>query len=237
MQWREAMNGRTASILECSLEEVACIRAGRNEPGAVGHSPISGAGRRGQSGGGLPEGLKDHWSPVNIHYVPLQGEEQEGEGEETDPKKSTFYLTGDRATRKSHGGAQDFEKNLRKKNRKLGLRKVSGRWQNVPPQSLTVGAEDVLPQNMPLLPIDHSELWVLEKQQIRGKLSLNSCICLKTDPLRGTQLSLIPSQEFHQPGRTDSSQESRRQVDTTPRQALLQTLLPPTYPSKAIHLS
>lgn len=45
----------------------------------------------------------------------------------------------------------------------------------------------------------------------------------------------VPSslpQEFHQPGKTDSSQERRLEVDTTVRQTLSQTIIPPTYSFK-----
>ena len=46
----------------------------------------------------------------------------------------------------------------------------------------------------------------------------------------------VPSslpQKFHQPGKTDSSQERRLEVDTTVRQTLSQTIIPPIYSYKS----
>lgn len=84
----------------------------------------------------------------------------------------------------------------------------------------------MLPPKMPLRYIDYFE--ALEEEQIRGEASLNFPYLLK-DRKSQRHINVIksPPQEFHQPGRIDSSQEKRVKVDTTPRQISSQTIVLP----------
>ena len=58
------------------------------------------------------------------------------------------------------------------------------------------------------------------------------CICLKTDPLKELSCHQSTFWEFHQPGKTDSSQERRLDVDTTARQTWSQIIILPMHYSE-----
>lgn len=64
-------------------------------------------------------------------------------------------------------------------------------WQNMPPQYMTVGVQQMALKNMPLWYIDHFELWALENRKCRERLprncpyrpkdiSQNECSCHKS---------------------------------------------------------
>ena len=73
--------------------------------------------------------------------------------------------------------------------------------------------------------IDYFELQVLEKQQMQGEVSLNFPSLPKNRSSKRNSIVINP-QDFHQPGKIDSSQERKLEVNTTPRHILSQTITP-----------
>lgn len=64
----------------------------------------------------------------------------------------------------------------------------SERWQNMPPQNMTVGVQDMTLKICLFWYIDYSALKALEKTANARKNFLNSFICLKEDSPKGTSL-------------------------------------------------
>lgn len=74
------------------------------------------------------------------------------------------------------------------------------------------------PQNILLWHTDYVQQKALEKQQCREELSLNSPYLPKDRASKRSSVLTSPFQEFHHPGKTDSSQERKREVYNIARQ-------------------